>query len=289
MPTLIVCVIVHILLAVCFKMFVRLQVQAFVAIVYNYLVCMLLGSLMVGHVPLIEYGFETRWVPYGLALGCIFIGGFNAAALSVRHAGITVTTIMQKMSLLLSAGFAIICFNELLGPFKATGLVISCIAIILVNMKPTAVISASARAKALLFPVLIFLASGLIEIILYFVHARGLSHDADAELTTYAFSVAGVVGGLALVWLYATGKVPFQWKDVIGGVALGIPNFFSIYLILVLLGTGFEGSVLYPVLNVSIVIGATLVGVAGFRERIEPVNVVGFIAAITAIVLISWR
>ena len=288
MLTLIVCIITHILLAVVFKLFVRFKVQSFVAIVVNYWVCMLLGSIMVGHLPIATYDFDTSWVPYGIVLGVVFVTGFNIAALSVLHAGITVTTVMQKMSLLLSAGFAIVFFDELLGIPKGAGLALAIAAIVMINSRGDGGVKISGGGKALTYPVLILIFSGIIEIILYYVHATGLSHDADAELTTFAFSVAGLIGAVVLIWMYSSKRIVYQFKDVIGGIALGLPNFFSIYLILELLGHGFEGSVLFPILNVSVMLGAALVGVLIFKERFKLINIVGLAAAIAAIALISY-
>ena len=98
MLALIGCVFANILIAICFKLFFRNKVNSFVAIIVNYWVCLTLGSIMVGHVPIVTYGLETRWVPYGLGLGLIFIVGFNITAQSVRYTGMTITTVMMKMS-----------------------------------------------------------------------------------------------------------------------------------------------------------------------------------------------
>ena len=282
-----ICIATNILLVVCFKMFDRLGVQLFPAIVFNYFVCAILGSFYVGHIPLIRYGFETHWVPFGLTLGLLFIVGFNIAALSVRHAGMAITTIMQRMSLLLTAAFAVLFFHESAGASKVMGLLLAMLAVFLVNLKEGDQKRPISRLETYLYPALILVFSAGIEIILFYVHETGLSHNADAELTTFAFSTAGVLGTIGLLFMYISGKTKFRWRDLIGGMALGVPNFFSIYLILRLLVHGFDGSVLFPVLNVAVVAGATLIGVLGFREPFRFINALGVASAILAIVLIA--
>jgi len=285
--TLILCIIVHTFIVVIFKLFVRHEVNSFAAIVVNYWVCMILGSLMLGHIPLFTYGMETSWVPFAIALGIIFIFGFNTAALSVKYAGIAVTTIMQKMSLLISAGFAIIFFSESLHWAKFFGLTLAVIAILLVNRKPRTAKPSANDLQRLIYPILILVFSAIIEVILYYVQRTGISLNADAELTTFGFSIAAIAGFFLLGGMYAARRISFQWKDVVGGIALGVPNFFSIYLILILLGQGFEGSVLFPLLNISVMALASVIALSGFRERLSIVNIVGIVAALASIVLIS--
>lgn len=280
------CVLANILIAVCFKMYFRKDVDSLIAIVVNYWVCLILGSVYVGHIPIATYGLETKWVPYGLALGMIFIFGFNITALSVKYTGITVTSVMMKMSLLISAAFAIVFFKESAGVFKLTGIVMSVIAVILINARKSGADGHLEARKYAIYPILTLVAAGLIEIILYYVQTTGLSLDADAELTTFSFSVAAVLGSVVVAYLYVSRKRTFRWKDIIWGIALGIPNFFSIYLILVLLKKGFEGSVVFPVLNISVLVFATLVGMIAFRERLSKVNIIGIGMAILAILSI---
>lgn len=280
------CILVNVLIAVCFKLFSRQGVQGFVAIVFNYVVCVVLGSIFVGYVPILKHDLATGWVPFGIALGCCFIVGFNFVALSIKHTGITVTTVMQKMSLLLSSGYAILFFFETTGVTKITGIALSVIAIVLINLGRRDRSKSLSRDPNLVFPFLALVFSGAIEAILFHIHAKGLSVDQDAILVTYSFSVAGIFGVLIIPVLYATGRIRFQWRDYIWGLALGLPNFFSIYLILVLLKHGFEGSVLFPVLNVGVLVASTIVAILIFRETLNRWNFVGIGLAILSIIMI---
>ena len=286
MLDLILCVIANILVVVCFKMFFLKGVDSFIAIVVNYWVCLVLGSLFVGHIPIITYGHETEWVPYGIALGLLFIIGFNIAALSVKYTGITITSVMQKMSLLISSVFAIVFFMESTGIFKIGGIALSVLAILLINATSGSDGKKFTLGPYFIYPAVTLLFSAAIEIILYYVQVTELSLNADAELTTFGFSVAAVIGIVIVGYLFISGKRKFQWKDVIGGIALGLPNFFSIYLILVLLQKGFEGSVVFPVLNISVMVATAVVGVLAFGERLKTINFVGIGLATLAILSI---
>ena len=72
-----------------------------------------------------------------------------------------------------------------------------------------------------------------------------------------------------------------------GGVALGIPNFFSIHLVLVALDEGLAPATVFPVLNVATIVLGTLLAVAFFGERLTPKQWAGVAVSVLAIGLIT--
>jgi len=283
-----VAVLANILIAICFKLYTRMGVDPFTAIVVNYLTSLVLGSVISGQIPLVNYApFSVPWTSFAFALGSIFVIGFTVIAFSIRYAGIAITTAMQKMSLLVSAGYAILFFGEPIGPQKLTGVLLAMIAILMITRNETQSAPWRQRMQFLLLPLGTLLFSGTIEAILYHVHAHHLATRGDIVFTTYAFSIAGCIGIVFVILRHLTGKHKMRIRDIIGGVALGIPNFFSIYLILSLLHRGFSGSVLYPVLNILVLLFSAMVGISLFREKLQRVNMIGIGLALVAIALIS--
>lgn len=287
MLALIGCIIASVAVGVCFKVFALRNINTFNAIVANYWCCVIFGSLIHGHVPALSYGGHVAWVPYAWLLGAVFVSGFNFAALSVRHTGIAITTAMQKMSLIMSAGFAILVFGEVAGWSRITGIAMAVLAIGIISYTRGARITVAKPSPALFFPLATLFFSGLIEIVLYFVNARGLTFDGNGVFTTYAFTVAAIIGSVVVTSQVLTGRRVIRRQDIAGGVALGIPNFFSIYLILVLLQQGFDGSVVFPILNVLILVFSVLTGMLLFSERLSLLKIMGIAFAVISILLIA--
>jgi drug/metabolite transporter (DMT)-like permease len=75
-------------------------------------------------------------------------------------------------------------------------------------------------------------------------------------------------------------------KSVGAGIALGIPNFFSIYFLLKTFQF-WDKSIAIPLNNVSIVIVSALLGYFLFKEKLSNINALGVLIAIVSILLIS--
>ena len=83
-------------------------------------------------------------------------------------------------------------------------------------------------------------------------------------------------------------REPFGFKNIIAGIVLGIPNYFTIvFLIKAMQTSGFESSTLFTINNVSVVVVSTLVGLLLFKEKFSLKNKIGVILAIIGIVLVT--
>src|SRR5690606_40879221 len=77
-------------------------------------------------------------------------------------------------------------------------------------------------------------------------------------------------------------------RDVLGGVLLGVPNFFSIYfLIRALRWDQFNSAATFTLNNVGVVLFSTLLGIVLFRERLSPKNWGGVVLAVISIILVA--
>ncbi len=265
-----------------------MDVDHFTAIVVNYWASAALGSVLGGQIPLLNYDPAiVEWTWYALVLSVFFVFGFTVTALSVRYAGMAITTAMQRMSLLVSAGYAILIFGEPFDLFKLAGMLLAVVAISLITRSERNFESEKHPVRLLLLPIGTLLFSGIIESVLYYVHAEKLAIHGDIVFSTYAFSGAACIGTIVVIFRAVKGLHKITIRDLVGGLVLGIPNFFTIYLILTLLHNGFPGSVLYPVLNILVLALTAITGLYFFREKLSKGKVIGIGIALLAILLIS--
>jgi len=290
-----------VLLGFIFKLFSRFRVDSFQAIVFNYFTCFFLGWLHLGHFPVQTENFSTPWMPYALVLGLIFIGGFNLAALTVRHFGVTIGQIMQKMSILMTVPFAILAYQESAGWVKILGVLFALVSIVLVNWPSARKIRSEASHPAperssrvhppknlLWIPIATWVLAGLLEVLLVRVQNEGLADMGDPTFIITIFGTAGVLGLLIAVFRWATDRLQFSWKNVVAGIILGVPNYGSMLFMLLALSSGLEGSFVFPVANVSIIVATTIGAVTLFGEKLSTLNWAGIVLAVTAIGLITF-
>ena len=103
-----------------------------------------------------------------------------------------------------------------------------------------------------------------------------------------AFGSAALTGIVFILVKRATKATKILLKDVVGGIALGIPNYFSMYYLLqALQHKSLESAVIFTVNNVGIVLFTTLLGIILFKEIISPKNWIGIGLAVVSIVLVA--
>lgn len=274
-------------IGVIFKYYKEYGVDNLQAIIVNYFVCVITGTIVYMK-PVVTFDVFTQpWFPFALICSFLFITIFNVVALAVQKLGILITTLFQKMSLVFPTIFGIIVHTESTGVYKMIGLALAFLSIFLINYSPGIKLN---RKQLLglgsLLALATFVGSGLIELLLYHVKVNNLTTGQDIQFTSTLFFLAGI-NGLIFFGIKALRERPtLESKNLIGGIALGIPNFFSIYWILVLLDRGWEASALFPMLNVGILVLNAAIGVVAFKESLGIVRLIGLVSAMAAIILL---
>lgn len=281
-------ILINSTIALVFKGFQRFKVNNLNAIVVNYFVCALTASLIFMR-PVIDANVvDYPWFFPAVGLGALFIFIFNIVAQAVQRIGITLTTIFQKMSLVFPSIVGILFFEEAFGISKGFGILLAIVSIIMINMVRSNVQQGSQSSLRnwwhLAF--LTLLGSGIIEVSLYVISAKGMSEGSNVSFTGSLFFFAGCFGLLFFIFKIARGAPGFAWKDLLWGTLLGIPNFFSIYWIMVMLENGMDGSTVFPILNVGIIVLNTFMGYFFFKETLSLFQWLGILAAIISIVLL---
>jgi drug/metabolite transporter (DMT)-like permease len=216
----------------------------------------------------------------------MFIAVFYLAALTTQKSGLSVVSVATKMSVAIPVFFGIILYNESTGWIKIIGILLALVAVYLTSIKKKEGITI--RKRNLIFPLLVFFGSGIIDTTLKFLETSYVAEADVALFSSTIFAIAGIIGVLILLIQAIKGSLKLSFKNVIGGVALGIPNFGSIYFLVMALRTeGLESSTIFPINNVAIVMISTFLGILLFREKMLSKNWIGILLAITSIILIA--
>lgn len=289
MILLVICILCNVLLGVIFKYFGIYKVNTFGAIVVNYFTASCIASFFLGSAPIPHDLISKPWFVYAFFLAATFVVGFNVLGYTFQKFGISITTIIQKMSLVIPVTVAFYFFQEDLSLIKVIGICCALFAIILTNIpdKENAENKKPLAWYYYMFPLFVFLMSGGIESALYYVNAKQIVKDGDMYFTSSMFFMAGMMGLVVIVIRYFTNPISVGKKEIIGGILLGIPNFFTIYLLVLLLSQDWAGTILFPVLNISILVLSATIAIILFSEKLTLFKKIGGAFAILAIYLIT--
>jgi drug/metabolite transporter (DMT)-like permease len=279
-------------LTLSFKVLQKLNIPVFPSIVFNYVTCVVTGSLFNQKLPVSSGTLNEPWLVYALLLGSLFIGLFNIIAFTAQNIGIAVASVANKLSLVIPALFFIIVKGESASWLKITGLVLATISVLFtcyVQNKNTTTTNISPILYWLL-PLILFLGSGSLDTVFKLAESKHLtSTESMNSFLVICFGVSAVVGLLVLMYQYIFGKAIFSIKTLLAGICIGVPNYFSIYF----LGKTYQAklmdsSAIIPVNNLLIVLVSTMAAAWFFKEKLSKVNWLGILIAIIAISLIVY-
>ncbi|PQB06372.1 hypothetical protein BST83_03650 [Polaribacter filamentus] len=270
---------------VIFKYFGIYKVDILKAILVNYIVAFIVGF------ALAERSFSILEVPnqlwfYGaIILGALFISIFFVMAKTAQINGVAVTSVAGKMSVVIPIFFGVFLYNESVTFLKILGIFIALVAVYLASVKEE---KSTHKNAGLLFPVLLFLGSGIIDTTLKFVEVNYVEKEDVSVFSGSLFGFAAFFGLVILLIKSIKKREPFGMNNIIAGIILGVPNYYSIiFLIKALQTEGFESSTLFTINNVGIVIVSTLVGILVFKEQFSFKNKIGVGLAIVGIVIVA--
>lgn len=271
---------------VIFKLYTRYGINTLQAIIFNYFIACSVGLLLDPQPIDLSAIITKAWFPGTIFLGIMFISVFYLAALTTQRSGLSVVSVATKMSVAIPILFGIFFFRESAGLLKILGILLALGAVYLSSVKKKD--SIVVEKKNLLFPLLVFLGSGIIDTSIKFLETSYVAKAEVALFSSSIFAIAGLIGVGILLFQKLKGKLQLSFRNVLGGIALGVPNFFSIYFLVLALRTeGFESSAIFPINNVSIVMVSTLLGILLFEEKLILKNWLGIGLAVLSILLIA--
>lgn len=280
-------------LTLSFKMVERYGIPVFQAIVFNYITCVLTGSVVNGSFPVNGQSLGQPWFHWAAIMGCFFITLFNVVALTTQKLGVAVASVANKLSLVIPFVFSLYLYNESATIVKIAGIIVALAAVFLTCLPPkgneTAAHKKIRSAAVLLLPAVLFVGSGLLDTLVKYVQQSFLDESNNNAYLIMSFATAAAIGSLILVSLVAAGKMRFDKRSILAGIAIGIPNYFSIWCLVKVLNEN-EGnsSAIIPINNMGIVLFSSVMAGLLFRERLSKLNWIGIALAVGAIALIAF-
>ncbi len=255
-------------------------------IIINYLTALALGFSL--NKIEISYAniFQSDWIYISLLIGFMFIGMFFLIGYSSQKAGISVTTVSTKMSVVMPILFSIFYDpNDHISILKSVGIGLALIALFFSVYKKR---NEKLNLKLLFLPVILFVGMGTVDSFVKFAQQDYISDSNLPLFTALTFAGAFTAGLIILVIKRYPIKNFVSIKAWLIGILLGLANFGSMYfLVLALEEARFSSSAILGINNIGIVGFSVLIALLFFKEKLKPINWIGIIVSFFAIWILA--
>ena len=271
------------LIFVLFKVFPIFKIDTFQAIVFNYISAFLCGYILYGSDLKEEAWENTNWIFYAVLAALLFISLFVLMGKSAQKNGMAITSVAVKMSMAVSVLGMVFIYNEQLPYLKIIAILLAFSGVILVSFTKK---SSDSKQQTWWMLLVLFIGSGILDLLLNYVQKTQVDVISTALFSAFGFGIAGLIGLGILIAQIIGRKTRIEFRNIIAGVILGVPNFFSIFLLMRAYNsvTWSDSSVL-AVINVAVVCISTLCGTLIFSEKISWTKGLGLCCSLLAIYL----
>jgi drug/metabolite transporter (DMT)-like permease len=269
------------LIFVLFRSFPGWKIDTLQAVIANYFVAFACGIFLFhDYIPAsdaLQIG-----MPYALLCGVLFISLFILMGLSSQNNGVSTTSISVKMSMALSVILVLLINQTPLAWTNIIPLVAAIVGVFLVSFSKQ---DNNQSNSYLWMLVVLFFGSAGLDLVLYFTNSRWLPNGFhDGIFAALGFLMAGIMGLVYFMIKRIQGKVSFNRRSWFAGIILGIPNYFSIYLLV----KSYNTLKLLPhqilsIANVGVVIFTAILGVTLFKEKFTIQKTIGLLLCLAAL------
>src|SRR6056297_3438510 len=274
-------------LFVIFRVVHKYGLRNFDVIIINYIIASILGYAISDYDLDIFPLYNNPWFPYAIIIGILFVIMFVLIAKSSQTAGIAITTVATKMSVIVPITFSLIDDpTDHITSLKAIGIIIALLSVFFTIYRKRGI---QFDPRYLFLPAILFIGMGIVDSIIKFAQFKYIDNGASTYFSAVLFTIATITGVVTNLVQKKSFKSLTNPKTLFLGSLLGIGNFGSIYFLILALNykinptETLDGSIVFGLNNIGIVSLSVLLGLLVFKERLSFINWIGIALSIVAI------
>lgn len=213
----------------------------------------------------------------GSVAGFFFFSSFIFYQKSVKENGVGISGTFAKLGILIPMIFSIIFWRELPSTLQWIGIVLSLVSIVMVNLSSESLERFDIRPTI----ILLFVLGGMAE----FSNKIYQNYALNDYKAIFLFCTFFVAFSISILFTIRD-RVKFNIKDILTGFAVGVPNLFSSYFLILSLDT-VKTSVAYPVFSAGSILLINLGGFFIFKEKIVTKNKFAIALIVIALVFMN--
>ena len=287
MINIIITVLLFNILIIIFKLFIKYKIDNLQALIANYITAGTLGVWNSANPISIDYILNAEWLYHAMIVGFLFIIVFNLYATGTQKVGIAITTVANKMSLIIPVAIALIIYPDAnVSIWTFVAFILALLGIYLSSTKNGKLIF---DKQYLWLIILVFIGQGIADTVFNYAQKTSIGEGESPAFFSVLFLMAAICGVIILIGKSFKEKISFSYKNILGGILLGIPNYGSlIYFFKALDSSGLHSSVVFPIVSMGVVILSAILGFVLYKEPLSRSNWIGIGCSILAITLITF-
>ena len=245
----------------------------------NYVVCVLAGLILTGRgLTQTDGKGMPVTIVFGGVTGLLYCGSFILLQWNVRENGVILSSTFMKLGVIVPAVLAVVWFGERPGWNQGLGFILAITAILMIHLEKGKIRTEKAYTIGLL---LLLLGGGLGDSMAKFYDVYG-NPGLGSFFLMLSFLVSGIISGI----LVFRGGEKITKYEVLFGVLIGIPNYFSARFLLWALAD-IPAVITYPTYSIA---AMALIGAAGVlmvREKLTKRQWGAYLLVILAVGLLN--
>lgn len=250
----------------------------------NYLTCILIALLLMPDRTRILSGSPATLFCGALG-GLLFVAGLVTMQSSVRLNGASLSAAFAKLGLLVSLILSLLCFGERPGLLRILGVFLVIPALLLIHADRSGGTGGEGGARSFPLLLLTLLAGGSADAMAKVFEQLG-DRAEDGLYFFWLFLTAAVFTALLALWEHRRSGKRILLRELAAGVAVGVPNYFSSYLLLRALEK-LPAFLVYPVFSAGTIVLVMLLSALLFHEKPGKMQRIGLLFILIALVLLN--
>ncbi len=276
------------LLVVCFKYFIPLKVNTFHAILVNYVIASLTSYLLSD--KNFEINIHAPWFFFAFCLGLLFIVVFMATSKVAQSISVITSAITSKMSLVIPLTYAVLFLGEDMTALKLAAIIMAMIGVVLTVTRPKTEEKGNNSIAAIALIAVVFVGSGMVDTSFKFIEINFYNIVPPQYVMMVCYASAGLFGMIYFLFTSYKKRPEVHGRSIIAGIILGVLNYFSFIFVVDALHTpSLQSTVVFPLINVGVLLLSTFFAMVLFKERLRMVNYIGVIISILSIIVLAFQ
>lgn len=243
----------------------------------NYFMCLLLAVFYTGSGKLFTSGEGIGWAAgLGTINGILYLTSFVVLQSSIRKNGVVLSATFMRLGVLVPTLLSIFVFHEIPGGLQMIGFLLALAAIILINFEKG---QGGATFKTGL--ILLLVGGGTADFM-----AKIYDEMGTAEYEEHFLCLTFVAASILCVILALKKGQKLAKQDVLFGLLVGIPNYYSARFLLKAVGE-VPAVIAYPTYSVATIVVISMVGVICFKEKLTKRQQAAIGVILVALVLLN--